>query len=109
MPKHNYEKYVSDDSIVYVFFENEKRKVVRFTVKLLSIFGNKWYEVVRYDSGHGTPHKDILTPDGKVSRKIWYKYMNNNQALDFALDEMNEQMEFYKWRFKQWLKHKHQQ
>ncbi|MBI5214122.1 MAG: hypothetical protein HY960_00045 [Ignavibacteriae bacterium] len=108
MPKHNYEKYISDDSIVYVFFENDKRKVVRFTVKLLSKFGNQWYEVVRYDSGHGIPHKDILTPDGKVSRKIWYKYMNNNQALDFALDEMNEQMEFYKWRFEQWLKQKHQ-
>ena len=72
-------------------------------------FYGTWFEVVRYDSGHTIPHKDILMPDGDIERKIWYRYMNNNQALDFALDEIKEQFEFYRWRFERWLRHARQQ
>jgi len=109
MPEHRYESYLDSDNYVYVYFSTEKKDVKSFTVKLRCKFDEQWYEVVRYDSGHGVPHKDILYPDGKNARKIWYHYMNNNQALDFALDEMKEQYEFYRWRFELWLKHTPQQ
>ncbi len=109
MPIKHFEKYVDDDSTIFVFFETEKGVVQRFTVKLIYQIHELWYEIVRYDSGHGIPHKDVLTPEGRVAKKIWYNYMNNNQALDYALDEMNEQIDFYKWRFEQWLKPKPQQ
>lgn len=109
MPEQRYEKYLDDDNYVYVYFQTEKRKVQSFVVKLLCRFRGIWYEVVRYDGGHGIPHKDVLQPDWTIARKVWYRYMNNNQALDFALDEVNEQYEFYRWRFEQWLNRPHQQ
>ena len=104
MSEQQYEKYLNDENYVYVYFQTEKRKVRSFAVKLLCRFHGTWYEVVRYDGGHGVAHKDVLLPDGKISRKVWYRYMNNNQALDFALDEVNEQYEFCRWRFEQWLR-----
>jgi len=109
MPERRYEKYIDDENEIYVYFKTEKGIVVSFTVQLKCRIEGNWYEVVRYDSGHDVPHKDIILPDGSVGRKIWYRYLNNNQALDFAIDEITEQYEFLRWRFEQWLKHIHQQ
>lgn len=105
MAEQEYENLLDDENYIYVHFFTEERKVKRFVVKLLCRFDRKWYEVIRYDSGHNIPHKDILLPNGKTKRKVWYKYFNNNQALDFAIDEVKEQYEFFRWRFQQWLKH----
>lgn len=109
MAKQEYEKYLDGDDYVYVSFTTERARVIRFVVKLRCRVGKEWFEVVRYDGGHSVPHKDILLPDGNVERKVWYKYMNNNQALDFALDEVEEQYDFFRWRFERWLKTRDQQ
>ena len=109
MSERRYDEYIDNSDYIYVYFKTEKRNVKEFVVKLRCRFHGVWYEVVRYDSGHGIPHKDVLKPDGSFDRKVWYRYMNNNQALDFALDEIKEQFEFYRWRFEQWLKPEHRQ
>lgn len=109
MSEQQYENFLDDDNYIYLYFRTERKRIKNFVVKLRCRFRGVWYEVVRYDSGHNVPHKDILMPDGTVVRKVWYRYMNNNQALDFALDEIKEQYEFYRWRFEQWLKSAHRQ
>lgn len=106
MGNQQYEKYINSKNYISVSFQTEKKMVTRFAVKLLCFIDKRWYEVIRYDSGHGTPHKDILLPDGSVERKVWYRYLDNNEALDYALDEINEQYEYFRWRFEKWLRKK---
>jgi hypothetical protein len=95
---------ISDDTKVYVFINTEKGKVIEFVVKLMSIYKDEWHEVLRYDSGHGCPHKDILDRNRKVKRKVWYDFLDNGQALTMAILDLKENCGFYKERYKKWLK-----
>jgi len=73
-------------------------------VKLLFKSGGKTYEVVRYDSAHEGPHRDTLLPNGTKYRVNKYTYLNNNQGLTFALDDIQEHWAHYIERFNRWLK-----
>lgn len=95
---------ISKGTRAYVYFKTEKGEVAEFVVKLLSVIEDEWYEIIRYDSGHGCPHKDILGIEGEVIRKVWYDFLNNNQALTLALTDIRDNYEFYKERYKKWLK-----
>lgn len=90
--------------VAYVYFKTDKGEVTEFVVKLLSLFGGKWYEIIRYDSGHGCPHKDILNTNSEVIRKVWYDFLDNGQALTMAITDIKDNFEFYKERFQKWLK-----
>lgn len=95
---------ISEGTIAYVYFKTEKGKVTEFVVKLLSVIEGGWYEIIRYDSGHDCSHKDILGIEGEVIRKVWYDFLDNNQALTMALTDIKDNCEFYKERYKKWLK-----
>jgi hypothetical protein len=89
----------------YVYFKTEKRQVLEFVVKLSSMFENKKYEILRYDSGHNYPHKDILNKDGQVIRKVWFRHLSNNEALKKATDDVESNFETYTERFnKKWFR-----
>jgi hypothetical protein len=93
-----------EETIAYVYFKIEKGDVIEFVVKLLSMFEDRWLEIIRYDSGHGCPHKDILDINGGVIRKIWYDFLDNGQALTIAITDLKDNFEFYKERYGKWLK-----
>lgn len=97
---------LDESTIIYVYMETERGLVKCFVVKLMSSFGVRedWYEVIRYDSGHDCPHKDILNTDGEVIRKVWYDFLDNSQALTLAIKDIKENYEFYRERYKKWLK-----
>ena len=83
--------------------ENSKKMdVIEFVVKLLLLFENELYEIIRYDSGHGCPHKDILDTNGQVIRKVWYEFLDNSQALTMAITDIKDNFKFYKERFQKW-------
>jgi hypothetical protein len=92
------------ETIIYVYFKVNKGVVEEFVVKLIAHFESEWYEVLRYDSGHGCPHKDILNTDGEVIRKVWYDFLDNGQALTMAITDIKENHEFYRERYRKWLK-----
>jgi hypothetical protein len=95
---------ITERTIVYVYLKTEKGKVTEFIVKLLSLIEDEWHEIVRYDSGHDCPHKDIITIDGKVIRKVWYDFLDNGQALSMAITDIKDNFEFYEERYRKWLK-----
>lgn len=97
---------IVEETVIYVYFRTTKGEVTEFVVKLLSRFEGEWYEIVRYDSGHGCPHKDILNVDGEVIRKIWYEFLDNGQTLTMAITDIKDNLEFYKERFQKWLRGK---
>ena len=94
---------IEEDVIAHVYFRTEKRRVTEFVAKLMVLCDNTWHEVIRYDSGHGCPHKDILYINGDVTRKIWYDFLTNDQALTMAIMDIKDNYLFYKERFLKWL------
>jgi hypothetical protein len=95
---------LEEGAIAYVYFKTTKGDVSEFVVKLLTLFEGEWHEVIRYDSGHGCPHKDILNINGEVIRKVWYDFLDNEQALTMAITDIKDNYEFYKERYEKWLK-----
>jgi hypothetical protein len=41
-----------------------------FKCLLAGLIEGEWHEILRYDSGHDCPHKDILNINGEVIRKV---------------------------------------
>jgi len=95
---------IAEDTIIYVSFKTERGDVTEFVVKLLSELEGEWHEILRYDSGHGSPHKDILNTNGEVIRKVWYDFLDNGQALTMAITDIKDNFEFYKERYQKWLR-----
>ena len=78
--------------------------VISYVVKLVLSVGKRYYEVVRFDSAHGCPHKDILDEKGVVVRKIWFESLDNQQGLDMAVKDIKDNYELYVERLNKWLK-----
>jgi len=95
---------IGEETIAYVYFKTTKGDVTEFVVKLLSVFEGEWHEIIRYDSGHDCPHKDILNINGEVIRKVWYDFLDNGQALTMAITDIKDNFEFYRERYQKWLK-----
>jgi hypothetical protein len=95
---------IAEGIVVYVYFETERGDIKEFVVKLLCELNGEWHEVLRYDSGHGCPHKDILNTQGEIIRKVWYDFLGNSQALTMAITELKDNYEVYKERYSKWLK-----
>jgi hypothetical protein len=94
---------LSDNVEIHVFFETASGLIINFVVKLFLRLEDTYYEVVRFDSGHNCPHKDILNAQGKVIRKIWYEFADNQQSLDLAIKDLKDNYQFYIERFGRWL------
>jgi hypothetical protein len=102
--KKEYFLEIREGVIVFVQFNTEKGDVKDFVVKLLCEFRGKWHKVLRYDSGHRCPHKDILDITGGVIRKVWYDFLDNSQALTMAIADIKDNYKFYRERYLKWLK-----
>jgi len=103
MPPKYFTFRLADDVVVSVYFSTKGREVTEFVAKLQFEHGGERMEVIRYDAAHGGPHKDVLRPDGRKDQVISLKYLDNNQALTFALDDLHEHWQCYMERYKQWL------
>jgi len=104
MPKKLFRMFLSDNAEIHVFFETLHGLIVQFVVKLIARVEDQSYEIVRFDGGHGCPHKDVLNNQGKVTRKVWYEFLDNKQALDLGIKDLEEHYEAYIERFSKWLK-----
>ena len=104
MPTKYFKIVLLAGSEIHVFFETANGIIINFVVKLVIYSGNRYYEIVRYDSAHDCPHKDILDKEGQVIRKVWFELLDNKQALDLAIKDLKDNYEIYRERFLKWLK-----
>ena len=76
----------------------EKGKIVYFRIQYETMIEDEWYPVVRYDTGHGFAHRDLLDRRGGV-RKTPLFISDYNDALTFAESDLKANWEIYKERF----------
>jgi hypothetical protein len=82
-----------------VQFTTARGRVTNFVVQLEVQIGSEWEPVVRYDTAHGRPHRDLYRVDGTATKQ-WLE-MNFNDALTYAINEIKDN-----WRrcAERWLK-----
>lgn len=73
-------------------------RVTKFVVQLEVQIDSEWRPVVRYNSAHGRPHRDLYRKDGSVTQQ-WLD-MSFNAALTYAIQEIKDNW----WRYaEKWL------
>ncbi|MGD0281537.1 MAG: hypothetical protein ABSB95_04155 [Dissulfurispiraceae bacterium] len=95
---------ITHQDSIFIQIRTDRGTVESFVVTLLCDIQGQRYEVVRFDSGHGSPHKDILDTDGHVARKVWYHYLSNAEAANMAIADIKEHYESYRERYIKWLR-----
>ena len=75
-----------------------------YVVRLICIILGRRYDVIRFDNAHGKPHMDILGAKGQLVDKMWYDYLNNDQALTMVIQDIKSHYEFYRERYIKWLR-----
>ena len=55
---------------------SERGKIVRFRIQYEALILGKWRAIIRYDTAHGIPHKDILHPNGEQTKVMYSGYDN---------------------------------
>ena len=104
MPERYYVVVFKDGIEAHVFFETSQGILVRYVVKLVIKQGDIYHEVIRFDSAHDCPHKDIIGINGKVKRKVWFEMLDNKQGLDLAIKDLKDNYELYIERYLKWQK-----
>lgn len=82
-----------------IVFYRDRRAVLTFTVQYETSIDDQFFPVVRYDSAHDRPHRDVLDRSGRLVRKEWLPDMDYNVALDFAIADIEENWRAYRRRF----------
>ncbi len=80
-------------------------EVTRFVVQLEYNTGDDtWLPIVRYDSAHGRPHRDILGPNGETVKKEWLdELLDHNvsmaEGLSYGQDDLKRNWSAYRDTF----------
>ncbi|MCQ3935818.1 MAG: hypothetical protein DPW18_02105 [Chloroflexi bacterium] len=64
-------------------------RIVEFRIQLEIMIAGIWYPVVRYDTAHGKPHRDILHPNGRQTKE-WLEGFTTAEALTFGQKDIME-------------------
>jgi hypothetical protein len=56
----------------------------------------EWAAVTRFDTFHDVVHRDLISPDGVVTKK-WFLKFNFDEGLTFAYDIENNWEKYREW------------
>ncbi len=99
MGKNKYFNWLHDNVYYSVEYITVKGTVVGFVVRLCACINGVWYNIIRYDTAHGTPHLDVLNIKGKTKDKIWMPQLDASEAMTFAIDDIKTNFKTYIRRF----------
>lgn len=80
-----------------------KAEILRFVVQYEALISEKWYPIVRYDTAHRFAHKDIMKPDGKITKQPLF-FENYNLAFTYATLDLKANWKQYRENFEREIK-----
>lgn len=95
MAHRDYVIWLDERTYVRVDFITVRGEVVSFVVRLMLVTETGDVNVVRYDTAHGMPHRDLLDKGGAIVSKDWLLNMTFDQALTHAKDDIIQNYEKY--------------
>jgi len=76
----------------------EQGRIVDFAIQYEAEIGGQWREVVRYDTAHGSPHRDTLHPDGSETKELFEHY-TNAQVLTIGQNDIRRNWRRYREQY----------
>lgn len=77
----------------------ERGILVRYTAQYETVSEGRVYAVVRFDTAHGRPHRDVLNRSGRVIHKRWLPAKAYDEALADATDDIKANWPAYRAAF----------
>jgi hypothetical protein len=77
--------------------------LLAFVIQYEAEIDGKWREIVRYDTAHGRPHKDVLHPDG-VETKEEFPHYTNAEVLTYGQNDIRKNWCKYREQYERELK-----
>lgn len=74
------------------------KEIVEFRIQLEVLVKDEWHSVIRYDTAHGKPHRDILHPNGEQT-KNWLEGYSVTEALTVGQKDIMDNWQSYRKRF----------
>jgi len=100
MPSKDYRIWLDARTYIVVNLTMVKGRIVSFVVRLMVKMGDQDYNVVRYDTAHGVPHRDTLGLKTGLQRKDWFFDQPLDDVLQGAIADLKVNYERYCERFK---------
>ena len=85
------------------YHSSNGKEIVEFRIQLEILVDEEWHPVVRYDTAHGKPHRDILHPNGDQT-KDWFEGYSVADVLTIGQKDIMENWTAYRKRFMKELK-----
>jgi hypothetical protein len=90
---------LSDEHRLEIMIEKEAGTVKGFVVNYVATIKGRAHSVVRYDTRHGFPHKDMVRSDGSVAHKERMPDLDGHALVDLAIDDLKANWQSYRRRF----------
>ena len=58
-------------------------EIIEFRIQCEAFIAGHWHPIVRYDSAHGRPHRDVLHPDSPETKE-WYPGYRNADVVSIG-------------------------
>ncbi len=78
-------------------------RIIRFRIQYEAQIGEKWQPIVRYDTAHGRPHKDILHPDGTQDKVNFHGY-SREEVLTMGERDIKANWRRYRAKYEREMK-----
>ena len=78
-------------------------RIVRFSIQYEALIDGKWHPIVRYDTAHNRPHKDLLHPDTPQEKIEYYGY-TREEVLTIGERDIKTNWESYRLQYIQEMK-----
>lgn len=96
MPTKRYIVWLDGDTYIVVNFQSVQGKVTSFVVRLMYIRDGVDTDLARYDTAHGRPHLDVVSPSGRLRQKDWLDDPSFDNALTSAINDFKSNYEKFR-------------
>jgi hypothetical protein len=93
-----YVQIVTDQDRIRVRFKKDRGKIIDFVVQYETLVKDDWVPIIRYDTAHGQPHTDVISPDGTRKKRLLH-FPNFNDAFSYAEEDIKTNWERYRQRY----------
>lgn len=90
------------DAALRVRYLKDRGRILRFVVQLEVLIDQVWTPIVRYDNAHHFVHRDDLKPDGSLVKTPPIAFAGNEDAFNFALQDLRTNCRYYVERYERW-------
>ena len=88
----------SDCDRYRLYCMTEKGQVVVFRVQYEAFIDDEWRPIVRYDTAHGFPHRDLLHPN-RPGEKMEYPGWSNAEVLTLGQEDIKRNWQTYRAQY----------